>query len=440
MRSFDKGSTMSDSKPDFRTYKQFVLEQAKESQFDVEIGDFSHLEIRKHDERFYYFFDAHANRLIKNFVLREGLKVDTLCNVVLIRGDDGTYSPRVKVWKKDKTAVGGTIGTEEVSGDDTVLVKAAVDLGDVHENFWKLIDFLQSFKDIALPLHRFRVTNDVELLDALRGHDKPAVLGAVKAYLGSDVTEADVQMLVDRRQALALFERMLNDPNFVEQERRRLGNKGPEGVWQQFFEDNQWIFGYGLKLVACKAYSDEKLEQTTTGANLFTGGGKRIDAAMRTRGFIQSLVFTEIKTPLTDLLVPEPYRAPDVYQPAKELSGAVSQVQKTTHKAVKKLEDLHRQHTREGAFEFEVSTIRPRQVVVAGHLSQLVDRDVPNVEKMTSFELFRRDQHDVEILTFDELYARARFIVESQEPAPVVVEQTAGPFAERRRHSRNFDF
>lgn len=431
---------MSDSTPNFRRFKELVLKHANESQFNVETGDFSHLEIRAHDERFHYFFDPQANRLIKNFVLRDGPKVDTLCNVVLIRGEDGTYSPRIKVWKKDKTAAGGTIGTEEVSGNDTLLVKSAVDLGDVHENFWKLIDFLRSFKDIDLPAHEFRVTSELELVEALRGHDKPAVLEAVKTYLGNDVTDADVQMLVDRRQALALFERMLNDPGFVEEERRRLGKNGAEGVWQQFFEENHWIFGYGLKLVACQAYSDVRLEQATTGANLFTGGGKRIDAAMRTRGFIQSLLFTEIKTPLADLLVGEPYRAPDVYQPGKELSGAVSQVQKTTHKAVKKLEDLHRQHSREGAFEFEVSTIRPRQVVVAGHLSQLVDRDIPNVEKMTSFELFRRDQHDVEILTFDELYARARFIVESQESAATDVEPARGPVEVDPRPLRNFDF
>jgi hypothetical protein len=37
---------------------------------------------------------------------------------------------------------------------------------------------------------------------------------------------------------------------------------------------------------------------------------------------------------------------------------------------------------------------------------------------MSSFELFRRNQNGVEIITFDELYERARFIVESIEAAP----------------------
>jgi hypothetical protein len=136
---------------------------------------------------------------------------------------------------------------------------------------------------------------------------------------------------------------------------------------------------------------------------------------MRTRGFIQSLLFAEIKRHDTDLLMTGPYRQPDVYQASKELSGAVAQVQKTTHKAVKHLQDLHRQSTPEGDFEYEVSTVMPRRIVIVGHLSRLTSGDDVNVEKMTSFELFRRSQLGVDILTFDEVLERTRFIVESGE-------------------------
>jgi hypothetical protein len=105
---------------------------------------------------------------------------------------------------------------------------------------------------------------------------------------------------------------------------------------------------------------------------------------------------------------------PDVYQPSAELTGAISQVRNTAHKVVKKLEDLHRQHRDTGEFEFEVSTIRPRQVVVAGQLSQLVDGEEVNVEKLTSFEMWRRGELDVEVIKFDELYERAHFIVKNR--------------------------
>lgn len=34
---------------------------------------------------------------------------------------------------------------------------------------------------------------------------------------------------------------------------------------------------------------------------------------------------------------------------------------------------------------------------------------------MSSFELYRRSQQEVQIITFDELYERTRFIVDRQE-------------------------
>lgn len=60
----------------------------------------------------------------------------------------------------------------------------------------------------------------------------------MKTYLGGDITEHDVQMLVDRRKTLEHFERLLNEAGFIEAERDRLGLKGIEAVWQRFFEDN----------------------------------------------------------------------------------------------------------------------------------------------------------------------------------------------------------
>ena len=56
-----------------------------------------------------------------------------------------------------------------------------------------------------------------------------------------------------------------------------------------------------------------------------------------------------------------------------------------------------------------------RQAVIVGHLGQFALDGAINIEKMTSFELFRRSQGGTDILTFDEVLARARFIVESGE-------------------------
>lgn len=396
--------------------KNFLLLKAKEAEFNVETGNFADLEIRQGDQPdFFFFYDTRQRRLIKSFVLREGPQVDTLCDVVLISKEE-SLTPRLTFWKKDKTKGKVEDLTEEALVEEgrIILIKARVDTKDCHETYWKLNDFLRSCQEVQLPTHAFRVA-PAELVEALGGHDKAAVLTAVKTYLGGQVTEQDVQLLVDRRVTLEDFRRLLDDPGYFAARKAELAVNGDEEVWQAFFEANPWIFGYGLTLVACRKYDEKKLEQMTTGSNVFTGGGKRSDAVMRTMGFVQTLLFAEIKKHTTPLLKPTPYREPDVYQVDNELSGAVSQVQKTAHKAVRDLDDLHRAKSPEGAYQFDISTIRPRQVVVIGSLKQLMDNGEINEERMSSFELYRRGQQEAEILTYDELFERARFIVESHE-------------------------
>nr|WP_238350835.1 Shedu immune nuclease family protein [Kribbella shirazensis] len=189
--------------------------------------------------------------------------------------------------------------------------------------------------------------------------------------------------------------------------------QGDEGVWQHFFDANQWIFGYGLSLISSQSFDDHRLEQITTGANLFGGAGKRIDAILRSRGFVSSLMFTEIKKPSTALLADRPYRKPDVFQPSTELTGAISQLQKTTDKAIRGIAtQFYKAYGPDGEFlGFEVSTIRPKQALIIGKLEEFESNGDVNQEKSTSFELYRRSIPDIEILTFDELYERARFIV-----------------------------
>jgi hypothetical protein len=400
--------------------KSFMMQIAKEEEFDVSNESFPDLEIRvAPNETFHYFYDVKGKRLIKSFLLREGVRVDTLCDVILTKTPEG-FTPRLTFWKKDKTtkALAGVLSEEQLASEPrTLVVKARVGLDDCHENFWKLINFLQAYKGIDVPGDEFHIVDKSELAlaESLQGHDKASVLSAVKTYLEGNVTEQDVQLLLDRRQTVDKFGRLLDDPEFFASESARL-DAADERVWQIFFEENTWIFGYGLTLVACQKYTDNKLEAIAVGSNVFTGGGKRSDAIMRTKGMVQALLFAEIKTHKTALLMDRQYRVPDVYQVSSQLSGAVSQVQKTAHKATKRLEDLHRAYDAEGAFQFEISTVRPRQVVIAGNLRQLKDGENVNLEKLTSFELYRRDHQGVEITTFDELFERTKFIVRSQEP------------------------
>ncbi|HJV40048.1 Shedu immune nuclease family protein [Caulobacter sp.] len=138
-----------------------------------------------------------------------------------------------------------------------------------------------------------------------------------------------------RRRQLDRFERMLNDPGAFAAEQVHYG-KTPEATWQAFFEENTWIFGYGLTYQFLSGLDERRLEQTVRGADL-SGPGKRIDALMKTRGIISSLCFVEIKRHDAELLDPgKPYRS-GAWAVSKEVSGGVAQVQTTVADTVDRL-------------------------------------------------------------------------------------------------------
>lgn len=203
----------------------------------------------------------------------------------------------------------------------------------------------------------------------------------------------DIYAVASKREALAEFE-------------RRLSEDQNERSWQTFFEANPWIFGHGLNYIFLDGVGG-KLEQTTTG-NTFDRSGKRADALMRTRAEISQFVLVELKKSSTSLLQPNSYRS-GCWGISQEVSNAVTQVQKTAYEFAR---DRFREHLKDewGNDTGEVVySIEPRSYLVVGHLHELAGND----EKITCFELFRRNIRSPEILTFDELYHRARCIVEN---------------------------
>ena len=227
----------------------------------------------------------------------------------------------------------------------------------------------------------------------------------------SEVTIGDVQALGYRREQLKLFEGLLQDPTFFEKEKKALGVRRDEDVWQHYFEANKWIFGFGLSLVVMGALQERGLEQIVRGASL-NGPGKRSDAVLKTHGIISSLSFVEIKKHSTELLMPTPYRS-GTYVPTKELIGAVAQSQVTVHSALTDIQGRLEPIKDGGEPTGEIlHGIKPRSFVIVGQLSEFETEHGINEQKYRSFELYRRSLQEPEVITFDELFHRARYIVE----------------------------
>ncbi|MEU8269200.1 Shedu anti-phage system protein SduA domain-containing protein [Sphaerisporangium sp. NPDC049002] len=280
-------------------------------EFVIEGGDFSQLEIRPSgQDSFHYFYDKARRRLVTDFVLHDGARVATLCTVTLIY-KDGTYKPRLRFWKKDKTKTANQpyLDIEIPDVPETRMVRAAVDTSEAHQNLWVLIEFLQKCREISLPADQFKVVgNDsARIANLLQASNKSQIIEALRSVLGGSLTQAELDIIANRKGQLQVFHKYLTDSSYFEQRRKQLKeaekDSGPEAVWEDFFESNPWIFGYGLSLISCTSYDDQKLQQITTGASKFGGGGKRTDGLLRTRGIVSSLLFCEIKRHDTSLLM-----------------------------------------------------------------------------------------------------------------------------------------
>lgn len=255
------------------------------------------------------------------------------------------------------------------------------------------------------------VTFDVPQLRALLANN-PEV---ARAIIENENLTENVIALTYRRLALKRFEELLDDPLFFKSECRRL-DTGPESVWQQFFEQNHWIFGYGLNYQFMSGLDGRKLETMVVGADV-TGPGKKVDALMKTRGQIGSLCFVEIKRHDEPLLEKEAYRS-GAWAPTGELVGGVAQIQGTVHMALEQFDRILRPASAGFPTGEELIAVEPRSVLVMGRLSEFETPTGINFERVRSFELYRRNTWRPEIITYDELLERARFIVDHPQQQP----------------------
>jgi len=245
-------------------------------------------------------------------------------------------------------------------------------------------------------------------------HEEPELL---KELIDNQISKSDIVNLGFRKSQLEKYSEYIEDDDKFENARINLGdNKTTEDVWQAYFQKNTWVFGYGLNYIFNTPLDGKKLEQVVKGNDVFDSG-KRVDAFLKTQGIISSLCFVEIKTHKKNLLQPvkDAYRA-ESWAISKELSGAIAQVQRTVQVSLRNIKTKTQVKTKHGEITGEeLFLYEPKSYLIIGSLSEFEGEHGINEDKFSSFEMFRRNIKNPEIITFDELYSRAKYIVEANE-------------------------
>ncbi len=167
-----------------------------------------------------------------------------------------------------------------------------------------------------------------------------------------------------------------------------------EKAWQAFFDLHGWILGnvfpYQVILTQKEAY--------VGGKTIANKEGRVVDFLFQ-NGFCDNYALLEIKTHLTKLMKPKAYREPEAFAQHEDCAGSLSQCldQKQTF-----MNDIG-----------NGLSLDPKVVLLIGRKSELNDKQA------RAFELLRRNQKNVDIVTFDELLAKLkglRAILQTETP------------------------
>lgn len=173
-------------------------------------------------------------------------------------------------------------------------------------------------------------------------------------------------------------------------------DKDDEEYWQRFFNVNPFVldlmFSAPVIIMKGKAYA---------GGNQFDNTGAQFADFLATNDLTRNAIIIEIKKPTTRILQNTEYRN-GVYAPSNEMSGAVAQVGNYRQSLIIEHQTLTRASP--GAF----SVHYPRCLVIAGNGDREIDTDV----KKKSFELFRNQLRDIDVVTYDELFNKIAKLVD----------------------------
>jgi hypothetical protein len=208
-----------------------------------------------------------------------------------------------------------------------------------------------------------------------------------------NLTVKDINILLGRRQGLEILQKEIESENWNEKE------------WQTFFESQKWIFGIGLDYRVMSVF-DREMNLSAVGTD---NKEKVIVDFLMT--FSDYTVIVEIKKPDTPIFLKTKNRS-GTWTFHSDFIEAISQVleQKAEWLILSQNNNLY---NKEGNKKLIQRTRNAKAILVIGNKSEFLN--IENIRereiKQDTFELFRQETRNIEIITYDELLERTNYIV-----------------------------
>jgi len=274
----------------------------------------------------------------------------------------------------------------------------------------EFIDFSNAYKfrkrGDSILVNNAISTEDQELLDKVKSLGGDERLLLLEQLTSTEaLTSEELNIVSGRRAVLNIFREQLYDKN-----------DWKEPDWQSFFQKHPWIFGHGLDY---RFLSILRKEGSVSGIDLDGKDAVQADFLMGATDFT---VVVEMKTPQTPLIRGADKIRSRTWGMSTDLMDAVSQIliQKAEWQATSRFDSKHD----DGGNAITQRAFDPKAILIVGMMSSLDGDDRETKTKKNTFELFRRDSRNIEVVTYDELYERAYYIVNQKLPDSDVHETT----------------
>lgn len=174
-----------------------------------------------------------------------------------------------------------------------------------------------------------------------------------------------------------------------------------EGFWQKFFKANEFVFKmlFGLPIVT---YAD----QASVGGSGHHRHGEKYADFLLEAGASGNLAIVEIKAPGTPLMHPNAYRAPTLFRPHKDLAGGINQVLEQRYNLIS---NIHTKRSIDDNMHINAWSVQCFLIIGTSPDDKWLKQ---------SFELFRGNQREVVVITFDELLGKLKALHEFLSTKP----------------------
>ncbi|MBP0618267.1 Shedu immune nuclease family protein [Jiella mangrovi] len=247
----------------------------------------------------------------------------------------------------------------------------------------------------------------------------PAIIDSIKGILSQDenggaivrdiinsgaITSQDIVNLAYRRAQVDRFSDMMNDRDQIIAYAKENGIREdqPEKAWQHFFEKNTWIFGFGLDF---RFFSILQREAAVGRTGVSGDGSAFVDFLGKINKFT---VLVELKLPTTPLM--NNFKAAtNSYSLSTACIRAHSQILAQKADWQIKSEDIR--FDKNGDYA-DFRAVDPKVILIIGSNDGLIGKTEAETGLIRkTFEMYRRDSRNVEIITYSEMLERDQFLV-----------------------------